>query len=200
MDTSYIYQAWEFSVIKRNPVFLVFFFPDPHLWSSNFEFNVNLKKKLGVRSRGFSYIYPLRSSYSSHYSPWGYLVERWVRGCAAQIGCFFGLWGFPMTPFLFENWFRYRSHFCKMHNFRWIFPFSLPIGCQKVLMHPNLYGKKYWLVLKRVLQEANDFVIGCKFASSLVLWVELETSGRTSVPNPKLSTPPGHYSEHHNTF
>ena len=48
----------------------------------------------------------------------GYLVERWVRGCAAQIGCFFGLSGFSMAPFLFENWFRYRSHFCKMHNFR----------------------------------------------------------------------------------
>ena len=24
--------------------------------------------------------------------------------------------------FLFENWFRYRSRFSKMHNFRWIFP------------------------------------------------------------------------------
>ena len=48
----------------------------------------------------------------------GYLVERWVRGCAAQIGCFFGLSGFAMAPFLFENWFRYRSRFCKMHNFR----------------------------------------------------------------------------------
>ena len=35
----------------------------------------------------------------------GYLVERWVRGCAAQIGCFFGLSGFTMAPFLFENWF-----------------------------------------------------------------------------------------------
>ena len=52
----------------------------------------------------------------------GYLVERWVRGCAAQIGCFFGLSGFAMAPFLFENWFWYRSRFCKMHNFRWIFP------------------------------------------------------------------------------
>ena len=31
----------------------------------------------------------------------GYFVERWVRGCAAQIGCFFGLSGFPMAPFLF---------------------------------------------------------------------------------------------------
>ena len=51
-------------------------------------------------------------------TPGGYLVERWVRGCVAQIGCFFGLSGFAMAPFLFENWFRYRSRFCKMHNFR----------------------------------------------------------------------------------
>ena len=32
------------------------------------------------------------------------------------------------------------------YNFQWIFSFSLPIGCQKVLMHANLHGKKYWLV------------------------------------------------------
>ena len=47
----------------------------------------------------------------------GYLVERWVWGCATQIGCFFGISGLPMAPFLFENWFRYRSRFCKMHDF-----------------------------------------------------------------------------------
>ena len=29
----------------------------------------------------------------------GYLVERWVWGSAAQIGCFFGLLGLPMAPF-----------------------------------------------------------------------------------------------------
>ena len=29
----------------------------------------------------------------------------------------FGLSGLPMAPFLFENWFGYRSHFCKIHNF-----------------------------------------------------------------------------------
>ena len=61
-------------------------------------------------------------SYCSGVPGRGYLVERWVRGCVAQIGCFFGLSGFPMAPFLFENWFRYRLRFCKMHNFRWIFP------------------------------------------------------------------------------
>ena len=105
--------------------------------------------------------------------PGGYLMERWVRGCVAQIGCFFCLSGFPMAPFLFENWFRYRSHFRKMHNFRWIFPFSLPTGCQKVLMHPNLYGKKYWLVLKRVLQEANGLSYRlqiCIFSGFVIGW------------------------------
>ena len=29
----------------------------------------------------------------------GYLLERWVRGCAAQIGCLFGLSGLAMAPF-----------------------------------------------------------------------------------------------------
>ena len=48
------------------------------------------------------------------FSPGGYLVERWERGYAAQIGYLFGLTCLPMAPFLFENWFRYRSHFCKM--------------------------------------------------------------------------------------
>ena len=47
--------------------------------------------------------------------------------------------------------------------------------------------------LKRALQETNGLDIGSKFASSL--WfcyrVVVETSGRTSVPNSKLSTPPG---------
>ena len=31
------------------------------------------------------------------------VLERWVRGCAAQIGHLFGLSGLPMAPFLFEN-------------------------------------------------------------------------------------------------
>ena len=29
----------------------------------------------------------------------GYLVERWVQECAAQIGRIFGLSGLPMAPF-----------------------------------------------------------------------------------------------------
>ena len=32
----------------------------------------------------------------------GYSVERWVRGCAAQIGCIFSPTGFSMTPFYFK--------------------------------------------------------------------------------------------------
>ena len=31
----------------------------------------------------------------------GYLVERWVRGCAVQMECLFGLSGLPMAPFCF---------------------------------------------------------------------------------------------------
>ena len=52
---------------------------------------------------------------------------------------------FTNGPFLFENWFRYRSCFCKMLNFRFSMNFSsgLPLGCQKVPMHPNLHGNKY---------------------------------------------------------
>ena len=73
-------------------------------------------------------------------------MERWVRGCAAQIGCFFGLSGLPMAPFLFENWFRYRSHFLQNTKFSMNFSFGLPIGCQKVLMCPNLHSKKCCLV------------------------------------------------------
>ena len=72
----------------------------------------------------------------------GVLSGKVGTGMCGQIGCFFGLSGFPMAPFWFENWFRYRSHFCKMHNFRWIFPFSLPIGCQKVLKCIPIYMVK----------------------------------------------------------
>ena len=45
---------------------------------------------------------------------------------------------------------------------------GLPIGCQKVLMYPNLHGKKYRLVQTRALQETNGLDIACKFAPSLV--------------------------------
>ena len=51
----------------------------------------------------------------------GYLVERWVRACVAQIGCLFGLSGLPVASFLFENWFQHMSHFCKMLIFDELF-------------------------------------------------------------------------------
>ena len=127
---------------------------------------------------------------SSRY-PGGVLSGKVGTGMCGPDRVLFRSLRFSNGPFLFENWFRYRSHFCKMHNFCWIFPFSLPIGCQKVLMHPNLYGKKYWLVLKRVLQEANGLVSGLQMRLPWFCYrVVVETSGRTSVPNPKLSTPP----------
>ena len=44
----------------------------------------------------------------------------------------------------------------------------LPIGCQKVFMHVNLHGKKVLIGLKRALQDANGWDIGCRFVSSLV--------------------------------
>ena len=75
------------------------------------------------------------------------LVERWVRGCAAQIGCFFGLSGLPLAPFYLKIGLDIGCIFAKYIIFN-KFSFSLPIGCQ-VLMHANLHGRKYWLALKK---------------------------------------------------
>ena len=50
--------------------------------------------------------------------PGGYLVERWVRGCATQIGCFFGLSGFAMAPFFMKIGFDIGRVFAKCINFR----------------------------------------------------------------------------------
>ena len=47
----------------------------------------------------------INSSKKVSYSGGGVLSGKGVRGCAAQIGCFFGLSGFAMAPYLFENWF-----------------------------------------------------------------------------------------------
>ena len=46
--------------------------------------------------------------------------------------------------------------------------FSLPIGCQKVLLHPNLHGKSTYWFKKGPFKKQNGLDIGCKFASSLV--------------------------------
>ena len=69
-------------------------------------------------------------------------MKRWVRGCAAQIGCFFGLSGLPMASFYLKIGLDIGRVFAKCIIFDEL-SFSLPIGCQKVLMHPNLHGIKY---------------------------------------------------------
>ena len=48
----------------------------------------------------------------------GVLSGKVGTGMCGDIGCFFGPSGLPTAPFLFENWFRYRSCFCKMLKFR----------------------------------------------------------------------------------
>ena len=68
-------------------------------------------------------------------------MERWVQGCAAQIGCFFSLAGLPIAPFFYLKIGLDRPIgrvFAKYISFNArIFPLVLPIGCQKVLMHAN---------------------------------------------------------------
>ena len=124
--------------------------------------------------------------------PGGRLVERWVRGCVVQIGCFFGLSGLPMAPFLFESWFRYRSRFSKIYNFWWSFPLVYLQVVKKYLRMPIYMVKSTDWFKKRAFQETNGLDIRQKLAFSLVSYrVVVKTSGRTSVPNSKLSTPPG---------
>ena len=76
----------------------------------------------------------------------GYLVERCVQECAAQIGRIFCLSGLPIAPFYLKIGLDIGRVFAKMLKFRWLFSSGLPTGCQKVPMHPNLNGKKYWFV------------------------------------------------------
>ena len=71
------------------------------------------------------------------------------------------------------------------------FSVGLPIDCQKVLMHPNLHGKNTdWF--------KNGFSRNKWFRHRLQIcvfsWMVVETPGRTSVPNSKLSTPLGQLS------
>ena len=52
----------------------------------------------------------------------GYLVERWIWGCAAQIVCLFGLSGLPMAFFYLKIGLDIGRVFAKCLIFRWIFP------------------------------------------------------------------------------
>ena len=60
----------------------------------------------------------------------GYSVERWVWGCAAQIGCIFSPTGFSMTPFYFKQGFNIGCSF----------------GC--VIYHRFLYRLQKIVILK----------------------------------------------------
>ena len=77
-----------------------------------------------------------------HHELRGYHSRKVGTGMCSPGGAHFGPLRFTNGPFLFENWFRYRSRFCKMLN-SMNFSSGLPIGCQKVPMHPNSHGKKY---------------------------------------------------------
>ena len=63
-------------------------------------------------------------------------MERWVRGCAAQIGCIFSPTGFSMTPFYFKTRFYCRLHFNNGFSF----------GC--VIYHRFLYRLQKIVILK----------------------------------------------------
>ena len=78
----------------------------------------------------------------------GYLVERWVQGCAAQIQCLFGLSGLPMVPFLLGKWLRcIGCIFAKCLIFdKFVVWFTYTLSKS---MHPNLHGKKVLSGLKR---------------------------------------------------
>ena len=61
--------------------------------------------------------------FASHVKgPGGVLSEKVGMGMCGPDRVFFPPLRFTNGPFLFENWFRYWSRFCKMHNFQLIFP------------------------------------------------------------------------------
>ena len=72
-------------------------------------------------------------------------MERWVQECAAQMGRIFGVSDLQMVPFYLKIGLDIGRVFAKCLIFDefslWLT--YLPIGCQKVPMHPNSHGKKY---------------------------------------------------------
>ena len=59
-----------------------------------------------------------------HHELRGYHSGKVGTGMCGPDGAHFRPLRFTNGPFLFENWFRYRSRFCKMLNFRCIFPLA----------------------------------------------------------------------------
>ena len=82
-----------------------------------------------------------------HEWAWGvFIVERWVQECAAQIGT----GAFSASPVYQWPFFYLKIGLDKGRVFAKCLIFDefssgLPLGCQKVPMHPNFtwYGKKY---------------------------------------------------------
>ena len=70
----------------------------------------------------------------------GVLVERWERGCAAQIGYLFGLSCLPVAPLYLKIIGLDIGRVIAKCLFSMNFSFGLPIGCQKALTHLNLRG------------------------------------------------------------
>ena len=99
----------------------------------------------------------------------GYLVERWVRGCAAQIAAFSGSQVLQWPLFYLKIGFYIGRIFAKcIISDEFVLWFIYRLS-KKYLCIPIYIVKKYRLVLKRALKETNGFDIGSKFASSLVL-------------------------------
>ena len=80
-----------------------------------------------------------------------HLVERWVRGSAAQIGCFFGLSGLPMAPFYLKIGLDIGCVFAKYTIFNdfvlggnrfWLFNMVKMGGKQNKNRKFNLYAPK----------------------------------------------------------
>ena len=69
-------------------------------------------------------------------------MERWVQECAAQMGRIFGLSDLQMVLFYLKIGLDIGRDFAKC-LISMNFSSGLPIGCQKVPMHPNSHGKKY---------------------------------------------------------
>ena len=96
------------------------------------------------------------------FKPGGYSVERWVRGCAAQIVGLFGFSVLQMAPFYLKIGLDKGRVFAKCLIFDEFF-FTY-MSCLKVCI-PIYMAKSN--DLKSAFQETNGLDIGCKFEYSV---------------------------------
>ena len=85
----------------------------------------------------------------------GYHSGKVGTGVCSPDGAHFRPLRFTNGPFYLKIGLDIGRVFAKFLIFDEFFLWALPIGCQKVPMHPDSNGKKYWLVLKKALQETN---------------------------------------------